>query len=262
MKSSPPSLPPPPPRRRTTTGSSLLLPLHLLHVVVVVLLLLLVVVRPASAQQQYASSGNNNHEGAAASAGNNGGNKFVPPKLSYTSSDYYASLRDDNVVKSVHHQTTDDDEEEDGGGGVVGTAEQEKREEENDAPAPTWTVFQASPDAASVGPIKRRSGPLLTNFPADGRLRRAATHVVLSPEERRSHLLSNKEVCHPDDPSALVARYDHLASSVETSLIALELWKYCALYAAGGVYVDADAAPLVALGDVLGWGGGAAKAKA
>jgi hypothetical protein len=53
-----------------------------------------------------------------------------------------------------------------------------------------------------------------------------------------------------------VARYDHLASSVETSLIALELWKYCALYAAGGVYVDADAAPLAALGDVLGWGGG------
>ena len=277
----PPSLPPPPPRRRTTTRSSLLLPIHLLHVVVVVLLLVIaVVVRPASAQQQHASSGgnNNHHEGAAALAGSNGGSKFVPPKLSYTSSDYYASLRDDNVVKSVHHQTTDDEDGDGGGGGVVGTAEREKegtttagrqqqkkekedKEEEEDdapAPAPTWTVFQASPDAASVGPIKRRSGPLLTNFPAtDGRRpRRAAEHVVLSPEERRSHLLSNGEVCHPDDPSALVARYDHLASSVETSPVALELWKYCALYATGGVYVDADAAPLVALGDVLGWGRG------
>ena len=231
----PPSLPPPPPRRRTTAGS--LLPL--------LLLVLLVVVRPATGQK-YANGNNEAAASASDSVGN--GNKFVPPKLSFTSSDYYASLRDDNVVKSVHQMYEEE--------GAVGSAEHKEggngQREEGEKDYAPWTVFQASPDAASVVPIKRRSGPLLTVFP-DGR---RARHVVLSPEERRSHLVSNAEVCHPDDPPALLARYDLLASSAETSSLATELWKYCALYAEGGVYVDADSAPLAALGDVLGWRGG------
>jgi len=48
-------------------------------------------------------------------------------------------------------------------------------------------------------------------------------------------------------------RYDLFLNSPTLSNLATELWKYCTLYIEGGIYVDAETAPLVALGDVLHW---------
>ncbi len=182
-------------------------------------------------------NGNNNN--------NNNNNKFVPPKLSFSSSDYYASLRDDNVVTSV--QTAEDVEE-----------------------AP-WTIFQASPDAKSIESIRRRSGPLLTLFPDNDYVgkggggamgdanNRIMKHVILDPYGQRAYLVEHSKECYPDDPDALVNRYDLLAAKTNNDIsssshLAVELWKYCALYVEGGAYVDHETSPLAGLGDALGWG--------
>ncbi|KAL7547150.1 hypothetical protein ACHAWF_010465 [Thalassiosira exigua] len=147
---------------------------------------------------------------------------------------------------------------------------------------------------------ERRSGPLLTLFPEGGEdddssslllglggssppsssssasPGRRAKHSVLAPPEQRSYLQLHEPTCRAgaNDASseaggsstikkgALLDRYDAFARSPALSDFAAELWKYCALYVEGGVYVDADSAPLAATGDALGWdpsgdGGGA-----
>ncbi|KAL3817503.1 hypothetical protein ACHAXA_007093, partial [Cyclostephanos tholiformis] len=180
-------------------------------------------------------------------ADKNNNNKFVPPKLSFSASDYYASLREDNIVKSL--QTEDESGEE------LRNTNKNNEEEEEEAP---WKIFQATTDPTSVESIRRRSGPLLTLFPSGNggmNSHRMARHVILDPVGQRAYLVAHSKDCNPENPDALLDRYDLLAKSSngESSHLAVELWKYCALYAEGGVYVDPETSPLATLGDALGW---------
>ena len=189
------------------------------------LIILVLVVR--STVSQYSA----NNEDSSATATAAGNTFFIPPKISFTSANHNALQWDDKNRKK----------------GVVW-------ESHVSVQAP-WKVFQSASDIASAESIRRRSGPLLTLFP-DRRTgtKRHAKHVVLSPEGQRAYLVSHEEECRTgDDPSSLLMRYDLLAASPTSSNLAIELWKYCALYAEGGVYVDPETVPLMALGDVLEW---------
>ncbi|EJK58548.1 hypothetical protein THAOC_21320 [Thalassiosira oceanica] len=152
---------------------------------------------------------------------------FRPPRLSFTAADFFASNGDVNSLPE---------------GGVAGEAVAANA-------APHVTVYQAAEDGGeSPDEISSRAGPLLTLFPG----RAPASHVVTTPDERRSFLSEHGKACHPaGDGAALTERHDLLASSPTTSALAVELWKYCALHVTGGVYVDASAVPLAALGDVI-----------
>jgi mannosyltransferase OCH1-like enzyme len=120
------------------------------------------------------------------------------------------------------------------------------------------TIFQGVSDKSTAETIRLRSGPLLTLFPgeeiiendknSDEKNHHYARHVVLDPNEQRSFLAdSGTTACHHAN---IVERFDQLQSASLPN-IASELWKYCALYLEGGIYVDAETAPLAALGDVL-----------
>ena len=129
----------------------------------------------------------------------------------------------------------------------------------------SWTIFQGvipsstarndDADSEQKAAIQRRSGPLLTLFPEDDNAsNRHAKHSVLTPAEQRSYLTTHGKECYPssdNDDDLLVERYDLFIASPTLINLATELWKYCALYAEGGIYVDAETAPLAALGDVL-----------
>ena len=177
--------------------------------------------------------------------------EFTPPQLSFTESDYFASLGDGNVVKSVQDHSDNGD--------VAGN---------NDVP---WTVFQAVSSTASKESIQRRSGPLLTLFPgvpsttkstentidigAYSNNNRHSKHAVLTPAEQRTYLETHGKKCYTASSSMIdiLSQYDKFVKSPTLSNLAIELWKYCALYVEGGVYVDAETAPLAALGDILAW---------
>jgi len=135
------------------------------------------------------------------------------------------------------------------------------------SPSP-WTVFQGVIDddeafaEAEAQSIRRRSGPLLALFPDAPAFSNAvlsaahrANHVVATPSSQRDFLATHGRDCY-DGGDSLVDRYDLLARSPGTAALAQELWKYCALYVEGGVYVDGETAPLLALGDVLSWSSG------
>ena len=145
-----------------------------------------------------------------------------------------------------------------------------------------WTVFQGVPpslfaDGGGDGDreesarrekaaIRQRAGPLLALFPdpvaaaeatgdgpaSNGRYR----HAVFTPAEQRSYLATHGGLCHPpsgSDGNGVLDRYDLFAKSPTLPNLATEMWKYCALYAEGGIYADAETAPLVALSDALRW---------
>ena len=169
---------------------------------------------------------------------------FIPPKLSFTAADYFASLQSDNVVNSVQHHPNDDE------GGASSTTL-------------PWSIFQGVPSTSNSddemkGAIERRSGPLLALFPDANaehtkiNKHKQAKHMVLTPAEQRSYLENHGKDCHSSDKQ-LLERYDLFVKSPTLSNLATELWKYCALYNEGGIYVDAETAPLAALGDVLSW---------
>lgn len=175
--------------------------------------------------------------------------QFTPPKLSFTASDYFASLANDNILKAIQDE------------GVVSTSDS------NASKVEPWKIFQAVSSLTSKEAILRRSGPLLTLFPNSSsdmtmndnnfdyfnlQGRSHATHSVYTPSEQRSYLELHGKQCHSGD---VLSRYDLFLKSPTLSHLAIELWKYCALYVEGGVYVDAETAPLAALGDVLGWDG-------
>ena len=174
-------------------------------------------------------------------------NEFTPPKLTFTASNYLASLKKDgNTVKSV---------------------------QENENEEVPWTIFQAvegvEGSTTHKEKILRRSGPLLTLFPdvpPKGTLEisayeydhnKYAKHVVLTPDEQREYLDTHGKQCYQSIESAsstdILSKYDTFMKTPTLSNFAIELWKYCALYIEGGVYVDAETAPLAALGDVLNW---------
>ena len=179
---------------------------------------------------------------------------FKPPRLSFTAADFFASSGGD--VNSLPE-------------GAVGVADGTVAVAAA-ARSHTTTVYQAAGHGESPAEVEARSGPLLTLFPG----RPPASHVVTSADGRRSFLARRGGECLPDGlpghdgpadgaSASLLARYDLLASSPATSPAAVELWKYCALYVTGGVYVDAGAVPLSALGDALpGVGDGACYAVA
>lgn len=152
-----------------------------------------------------------------------------PPKLSFTAKD--------DTPKIMSTTTTDDT---------------------NNLP-PWRTIFQGVNDKSTAETVRLRAGPLLTLFPVvkNGKssseeggssIQYYARHVVLDPTEQRSYLTHTNNDCHTDN---IVEKFDQLQSSASMSSLATELWKYCALYLEGGVYVDSETAPLVALGDVL-----------
>jgi hypothetical protein len=188
--------------------------------------------------------------------------QFTPPKLSFTASDYYASLVNDNMVNSIQDEDTD----------VVASDSNINNSDNAEVP---WKIFQAVSSLTSKEAILRRSGPLLTLFPNANdnnnmmmndssnnnfnyysninimmQRHKHATHAVHAPAEQRSYLELNGDKCHS---GGVLSRYDLFVKTPTLSNLAIELWKYCALYLEGGVYVDAEAAPLTALGDVLGW---------
>lgn len=177
--------------------------------------------------------------------------QFTPPKLSFTASDYFASLANDNMVNSIQDE------------GVVATSDSNTNNDSNTVVP--WKIFQAVSSLTSKEAILRRSGPLLTLFPKSKsndimtsnfnyyqmmQSHQYAAHSVHTPSEQRSYLERHGKLCHSGD---VLSRYDLFVKSSTLSNLAIELWKYCALYVEGGVYVDAETAPLVALGDVLGW---------
>ncbi|EJK54289.1 hypothetical protein THAOC_26101, partial [Thalassiosira oceanica] len=128
---------------------------------------------------------------------------FRPPRLSFTAADFFASNGDVNSLPE---------------GGVAG----ETVASDGNA-APHVTVYQAAEDGGeSPGEIESRTGPLLTLLPG----RPPASHVVTTPDERRSFLAEHGKACHPGgDGAAVLGRYDLLASSPTTSALAVELWK-------------------------------------
>ncbi|KAL7532601.1 hypothetical protein ACHAXR_008521 [Thalassiosira sp. AJA248-18] len=159
--------------------------------------------------------------------------EFIPPKLSFTAADYFASLESDNVVNSVQQHS---DNNNDG---------------HYDDEVVPWTIFQGAPTAQQQAAIQRRSGPLLTLFPDTNAVNnKHAKHAVLIPAEQRLYLATHAKDCHSD---SILERYDLFVESPTLANLATELWKYCALYTEGGIYVDAETAPLAALGDVLNW---------
>ena len=180
--------------------------------------------------------------------------EFTPPKLSFTASEYFASLGDGNVVKSVQDHSDNGDD-----GGM-----------NTDVP---WTVFQAVSSASSKESIQRRSGPLLTLFPGVPTTtkstentididaynnNRRSKHAVLTPSEQRTYLETHGKKCYTASSTSantidILSQYDKFVKTPTLSNLAIELWKYCALYIEGGVYVDAETAPLAALGDILAW---------
>ncbi|KAL7499814.1 hypothetical protein ACHAWT_010240 [Skeletonema menzelii] len=120
--------------------------------------------------------------------------------------------------------------------------------------AQSWTtVFQGVSDKSTAENVMLRSAPLLTLFPSgggsfgDSNSEYHARHMVLDPAEQRSYLVGKGSDCHANN---VVERFDQFQSASLNNL-ATELWKYCALYLEGGVYVDSETAPLVALGDLL-----------
>jgi len=126
-----------------------------------------------------------------------------------------------------------------------------KNNNDNNHSPPWMTIFQGvSADKSAAENVRLRSGPLLTLFPAENGGDHIIDHVVLDPAEQRSYLVEKGGDCHDVSNNNIVDRFDQLQSASLQNL-ATELWKYCALYLEGGVYVDAEAAPLVALGDVL-----------
>ena len=183
--------------------------------------------------------------------------QFTPPKLSFTASDYYSSLNNDDNNDGMVHSIQDEDIN--------------INREVAAAEVAPWKVFQAVSSLTSKEAIMRRSGPLLTLFPNtsndmmmmnDGNnyynsmqsqyQHPRATHAVHTPSEQRAYLELHGHTCYSGGVDIL-SRYDQFVKSPTLSNLAVELWKYCALYIEGGVYVDAETAPLAALGDVLGW---------
>ena len=168
--------------------------------------------------------------------------EFIPPKLSFSASDYFASLNN-NVVTS--------DQDADTG---------------NDSKEVPWNIFQAVSSSTIRKSVLHRSGPLLTLFP-DTDIKsdteninigaytnnKHAKHLVLTPDEQRAYLKKYGKKCYTSS-STLLSRYDTFINTPTLTNLAVELWKYCALYVEGGVYVDSETAPLAALGDVLNWG--------
>jgi hypothetical protein len=167
--------------------------------------------------------------------------QFTPPKLSFTASEVN-SIQDESLVVTSDSNTSNDSKAE-----------------------VTWTIFQAVSSLTAKEAILRRSGPLLTLFPKSNDMmisksnfnyyhmmhsHQHAVHSVHTPSEQRLYLERHGKQCHSGD---ILSRYDLFVKSSTLSNLAIELWKYCALYVEGGVYVDAETAPLVALGDVLGW---------
>lgn len=74
-----------------------------------------------------------------------------------------------------------------------------------------------------------------------------------TPEQMRSYLQSNGSCSQ--DPKKLIEKYDALTTNEGTKQFGIELWKYCALYNEGGVYLDSEVNLLVGLEDVLGTSG-------
>jgi len=168
--------------------------------------------------------------------------EFIPPKLSFSASDYFASLNN-NVVAL-------DEDANDGSDDIV-----------KEVP---WTIFQAVSSPTSQDSVLHRSGPLLTLF-SDNTIKsdteniigaytnnKHAKHTVLTPDEQRAYLKKYGKKCYTSS-STLLSRYDTFVNTPTLTNLAIELWKYCALYVEGGVYVDSETAPLAALGDVLNW---------
>ena len=203
----------------------------------------------------------------AASSENGGGGDFQPPKLSFTLNSH------GNIVGGNNNgiTTLSDSDHDDHDGMIINGAS---------SVAP-WTVFQGvsagGEDGASV---KRRTGPLLSLFLHDNNnnndnvndngnnMRHShAKHVVATPSDQRAYLVQHGKECYSNAltndntvstadnnvNNVVLDRFDLLSASPTTAALSMELWKYCALYAEGGVYVDAETAPLLALGDVLNW---------
>lgn len=175
--------------------------------------------------------------------------EFQPPKLSFT-----FSSTGEILVGSIDANAVGNDD----AAAAAASA----------SPSP-WTVFQgvinddeASAEAEAQS-IRRRSGPLLALFPDAPAASNAvlsatahrANHVVATPPSQRDFLAAHGRDCY-DGGDSPADRYDLLARSPGTAGLAQELWKYCALYVEGGVYVDGETAPLLALGDVLSWSSG------
>jgi len=124
-----------------------------------------------------------------------------------------------------------------------------RKNNDNNHSPPWTTIFQGVSDKSTAESVKLRSGPLLTLFPTEiGEEELMIGHVALDPAEQRSYLREKGGDCHVSNN--IVDRFDELQSASLHNL-ATELWKYCALYLEGGIYVDSETAPLVALGDVL-----------
>jgi hypothetical protein len=170
--------------------------------------------------------------------------EFIPPKLSFSASDYFASLNN-NVVAS--------DQDAYAGNDIS-----------KEVP---WTIFQSVSSSTSQESILHRSGPLLTLFPDNTNTIKSDTeninigaytnnkhakHTVLTHDEQRAYLKKYGKKCYTTS-SSLLSRYDTFVNTPTLTNLAVELWKYCALYVEGGIYVDSETAPLAALGDVLGW---------
>lgn len=60
-------------------------------------------------------------------------------------------------------------------------------------------------------------------------------HYMYSLSEQLKFLQQFAAQCYPDDPSVLLQQWDLLSNTHK-----IELWKYCALYTHGGIFVEAE----------------------
>jgi len=123
---------------------------------------------------------------------------------------------------------------------------------------PTMRVFQPRRDEVDH---RRMAALILAGPPSpeDGLASSsiAIEHVAATAEEQRQYLVANGPKCYgggnASDNNEVLEAYDALLDMTLGRYLAAELWKYCALAAEGGAYVDsgADAALLATFRDAF-----------
>jgi len=75
-------------------------------------------------------------------------------------------------------------------------------------------------------------------------------HVSLSTVEQREYLAKFGHECYGHTENQILERYDEFASGLEH--LQTEVWKFCALYREGGIYIDSQSSALLqTLGDLV-----------
>ena len=104
-------------------------------------------------------------------------------------------------------------------------------------------IFQSLPDT----PSQKNRMDAMINTPS---IRDKVRHVSLSTVEQREYLAKFGHECYGHAENQILERYDEFASGLEH--LQTEVWKFCALYREGGIYIDSQSSALMqTLGDLV-----------